>query len=186
MLNQHQSNRQFYRRVLTITLPIVIQNGITNFVSLLDNILVGQVGTLPMSGVSVANQLLFVFNLCVFGAGAGAGIFTAQFFGRGDQKGMRNTFRFKVMACLLLSALGAGIFLLGGIPLLRLYLQGEGNPADAEQILSHGMAYLRIMVLGFVPFALTNAYASTLRETGQTMVPMIAGVAAVTVNLGLN
>jgi len=186
MLNQHQSNRQFFRRVLTITLPIVIQNGITNFVSLLDNIMVGQVGTLPMSGVSIANQLLFVFNLCVFGAGAGAGIFTAQFFGRGDRDGMRSTFRFKVMACLLLSFLGAGIFLLGGKSLLGLYLQGEGSAADAEQILSYAVAYLRLMVLGFVPFALTNAYSSTLRETGQTLVPMIAGVAAVLVNLGLN
>lgn len=71
-----------------IAVPIIIQNGITNFVSLLDNIMVGQVGTLPMSGVSIVNQLIFVFNLCIFGASSGAGIFTAQFHGREDAEGV--------------------------------------------------------------------------------------------------
>ena len=84
MLKRYIGNRAFYKRVFQIAMPIIIQNGITNFVSLLDNIMVGQVGTLPMSGVSIVNQLIFVFNLCIFGASSGAGIFTAQFHGRGD------------------------------------------------------------------------------------------------------
>ena len=82
MLKRYIGNRAFYKRVFQIAMPIIIQNGITNFVSLLDNIMVGQVGTLPMSGVSIVNQLIFVFNLCIFGASSGAGIFTAQFHGR--------------------------------------------------------------------------------------------------------
>ena len=91
-LKRYVGDRAFYRRVLAIVVPIIIQNGITNFVSLLDNIMVGQVGTLPMSGVSIVNQLLFVFYLCIFGATAGAGIFTAQFQGSGDNEGIRQTF----------------------------------------------------------------------------------------------
>ena len=86
MLRRYIGDKAFYRRVLGVALPIIIQNGITNFVSLLDNIMVGQVGTLQMSGVSIVNQLLFVFNLCVFGAVSGAGIFTAQFFGSQDHE----------------------------------------------------------------------------------------------------
>ena len=101
----------FYRRIFSVALPMIIQNGITNFVSMLDNIMVGQVGTVQMSGVSIVNQLLFVFNLCVFGAMSGAGIFTAQFHGAGDEKGVRHTFRFKVLVGILLTAIGAGIFL---------------------------------------------------------------------------
>ena len=73
-------DRNFYKKVLVVAIPIMIQNGITNFVSLLDNIMVGQVGTEQMSGVAIANQLLFVFNMCAFGAVAGAGILGAQFF----------------------------------------------------------------------------------------------------------
>ena len=186
MMKGYIGNKAFYRRVLTIAVPIVIQNGITNFVSLLDNIMVGQVGTIPMSGVSIANQLFFIFNLTVFGACGGAGIFTAQFYGREDHNGVRYTFRYKYLISLLLSLLGIGIFLSGGESLLGMYLQGEGDPLAAAQTLQHGMSYLKIMLWGLVPFAIATAYSTTLRESGQTVVPMAAGVAAVLVNLGLN
>ena len=88
-------NKRFYLMVLGVAMPIMIQNGITNFVSLLDNIMVGQVGTEQMSGVAIVNQLLFIYNLCIFGGVSGAGIFTAQYFGQGNDEGVRNTFRFK-------------------------------------------------------------------------------------------
>ncbi len=186
MIHRYIGDKAFYRRVLGIAIPIVIQNGITNFVSLLDNIMVGQVGTVPMSGVSIVNGLLFVFNLCIFGACSGAGIFTAQFHGSNDQEGIRHTFRFKVLVCLILGVLGIGLFLLAGRPLIGLYLTGEGDTAMAEGAMTYGLEYLQVMLVGLLPFALANAYSSTLRETGETVVPMIGGICAVLVNLGLN
>ncbi len=186
MLRRYIGDRAFYRRVLGVDIPITIQSGITNFVSLLDNIMVGQVGTVPMSGVSIVNGLLFVFNLCVFGASSGAGIFTAQFHGSQDQEGIRHTFRFKVLVCLLISLVGCGIFFLGGDGLINLYLTGEGDAATAAGALEYGRKYLAVMLWGFLPFAFSNAYSSTLRETGETFIPMAAGVAAVLVNLVLN
>ena len=186
MLKRYIGDRAFYRRVMGVAVPMIIQNGITNFVSLLDNIMVGQVGTIPMSGVSIVNGLLFVFNLCVFGATSGAGIFTAQFHGSRDQEGIRHTFRFKILVCLAISALGIGIFRLGGNTLIGLYLTGEGDAATAAGALEYGLKYLAVMAWGFLPFALTNAYSSTLRETGETFVPMAAGISAVLVNLVLN
>ena len=186
MLKRYIGDKAFYRRVLVIAVPIIIQNGISQFVSLLDNIMVGRIGTIQMSGVSIVNQLLFVFNLCIFGASSGAGIFTAQFHGSRDHEGIRHTFRFKVLICLAISAVGILVFLLGGSPLISLYLQGEGDARDAAMALGYGMAYLRIMLLGLLPFALCNTYSSTLRETGQTVVPMVGGISAVCVNLILN
>ena len=186
MLNRYIGDRAFYRRVLGIAVPIIIQNGITNFVSLLDNIMVGQVGTIPMSGVSIVNGLIFVFNLCIFGASSGAGIFTAQFHGSSDTEGVRYTFRFKFLICLLLGLLGGTIFALKGSALIGLYLTGEGEAATAAGALEYGMKYLAIMLWGFLPFAIANAYASTLKECGNTFLPMLAGIAAVLVNLCLN
>ena len=186
MLRKYIGDRAFYRHVIAVALPIIIQNGIGNFVSLLDNIMVGQIGTVQMNGVSIVNQLIFVFNLCVFGATSGAGIFTAQFHGCGDHNGVRSTFRFKILMGLLLSAVGVGIFLLFGQPLIRLYLQGEGTAEDIAATLAHGWAYLLIMLWGLPAFAISNAYAGTLRESGQTVVPMVASTTAVFVNLGLN
>ena len=186
MLKCFIGDKAFYRRVLSVAIPIIIQNGITNFVSLLDNIMVGQVGTVQMSGVAIVNQLMFVFNLCVFGATSGAGIFTAQFFGSRDHEGVRHTFRFKILIGILLSLLGIGVFSFCGSPLIQLYLNGEGNSADAVSTLSYGNAYLQVMLWGLVPFAITNAYSGTLRESNETLVPMLAGVSAVFVNLVLN
>ena len=186
MWRRYIGDKAFYRHVLGIALPIIIQNGITNFVSMLDNIMVGQVGTIPMSGVSIVNQLLFVFNLCVFGASSGAGIFTAQFHGSRDDEGIRHTFRFKILCCSAISLIGVGLFLLWGRPLIGLYLTGEGDAAMAEGAMGYGLEYLKVMIWGFLPFAVSNAYASTLRETGETRVPMVAGISAVLVNLVLN
>ena len=178
--------KHFYRRILAVALPMMIQNGISNFVQMLDNVMVGQVGTIPMSGVAIVNQLLFVFNLCVFGAASGAGIFTAQFKGREDNEGIRYTFRFKIMVGLLISALGAAIFLTFREQLIGLYLTGEGTPEDAAATMSYGVAYLKVMLVGLVPFALSNAYSGTLREVGETRVPMVAGIIAMLVNLAGN
>lgn len=186
MLQKFIGDRAFYRRALIVAVPIIIQNGITNFVSLLDNIMVGQVGTAQMSGVSIVNTLIFVFNLAIFGAASGAGIFTAQFYGSDDTEGVRHTFRFKVLVCTLLTVLGTAVFLGWGEDLIALYLRGEGSAEDIAVSLAHGKDYLILMLIGLLPFALATAYSSTLRETGQTIVPMAAGVAAVVVNLALN
>ncbi len=186
MLQNRKQDRAIYARILAVALPMMIQNGITNFVSMLDNVMVGQVGTIPMSGVAIANQLLFVFNICVFGATSGAGIFTAQFHGSADEKGVRHTMRFKLLVGLLLTVVGAGIFIGFGDRLLGLYLSGEGSAADAAETMAYGLEYLAVMLWGLLPFALSNAYSSTLRETGETKVPMIAGVVAVLVNLAGN
>ena len=187
MLQRYIGDKAFYRRVLVIALPIMLQNLITNFVSLLDNIMVGQLSTAQISAVTIANNnLLFIFTLCLFGGAAGAGIFTTQFYGSQDQEGIRHTCRFKILICLGLTVLGILVFLFASDPLIRLYLQGDGDPELAEQTLAYGRQYLHIMLLGLLPFALTNAYASTLRECGHPTVPMLAGLAAMGVNLALN
>ena len=186
MMKAFLGDRHFYSRVLRIALPILLQNIITNFVSLMDNLMVGQLGTLPMSGVAVVNQLLFVFNLVAVGGCTGTGIFTAQAFGRNDQEGVRYTMRFKLLIALVFSGLFIGAFLLWDDVLIRLFLTGEGSAADAAAILDYGKRYLLIMLLGLLPFAVNSAYSSTLRECGETLVPMIASFAAMFCNLFLN
>ena len=96
MLKKYVGDRAFYRKLFAVMVPILIQNLISNFVNLLDNVMVGQIGTEPMSGVAIVNQFLFVFNLCIFGGLAGAGIFTAQFYGKKDDEGVRQTMRLKI------------------------------------------------------------------------------------------
>ncbi len=180
-------DKAFYRKVFAVMLPILIQNVITNFVSLLDNIMVGQVGTEQMSGVAIVNQLLFVFNLCIFGGLAGAGVLTAQLFGKGDTKGVRHTMRAKLYIAVITSVVFGVIFALFGKELISLFLHDTGNESlDLEATLMYGEKYLFVMLFQLLPFAITNMYAGTLRETGETVLPMKAGISAVFVNLALN
>ena len=139
--------KEFYGSLLMLAVPIMIQNAITNFVGFLDNIMVGQLGTEPMSGVAIVNQIIFVFNLLVFGGFSGAGIFSAQFYGKGDDK---------------------------------------GETGNHHLTFLYGKEYLRMIFFEIIPFVLVQVYASTLRETGETVVPMAAGIVAVFVNLILN
>lgn len=185
-LRRYIGDRHFYKMLLGIVVPIIIQNGITNFVSLLDNLMVGRIGTEQMSGVAIVNQLVFVFNLCIFGAVSGAGIFTAQFFGHGDYEGVRNTFRFKFMISVAFAVIGIAVFVVGGPQLISLFLHEGGESGNIEQTLLYGEKYLHWILLGLVPFALSQVYSGTLRETGETVVPMVAGVTAVFVNLIFN
>lgn len=176
-------DKKFYKTLIALALPIMIQNGITNFVNMLDNIMIGRIGTAEMTGVAVSNQLIFVFNLCIFGAVSGAGIFCAQFYGNGDHNGVRQIFRYKLIFSALLTALGIGVFLVAGDSLISLYLKGEGDPAAAAASLARAGEYIRIMLIGLVPYAVAQCYCSTLREIGKPMLPMVAGLIAVLVNL---
>ncbi len=179
-------DRAFYGTVLAIVVPVIIQNGISNFVNLLDNLMVGALGDAQMSGVSIANQLVFIFNLTIFGGLAGPGIFGAQFYGAGDIDGLRNTFRIKVLESLFLLTL-AFVALIGfNEPLISLFLQGDGDPAMARDMLRNSQDYLTVILFGLPAFALTQCYAGTLREMGETRLPMIASVTAVVTNALFN
>lgn len=179
-------DRKFYKRVFMICVPMIIQSGITNIVSLVDNVMVGRIGTEQMSGVAISNQLIFVYNLVIFGAVSGAGIFAAQYYGKRDHEGVRFVFRFKYLVCTLFTLLGMLVLWLFKEPLINMFLHDGSAQGDLEATLAYGIDYLIIMLIGLLPFAIKEAYASTLKETGQTVVPMVAGVIAVGVNLVLN
>lgn len=185
-IRKYVGDKKFYKMVLAVAIPIMIQNGITNFVSLLDNIMVGQIGTEQMSGVAIVNQLVFVFNLCIFGVISGIGIFGAQFWGKKDYEGVRETFRFKMMSCTVIG-LGAILLLKAfSTELISLFLHEGGSSGDIVKTLEYGKEYLAIILIGLIPFSINQAYSSTLRETGETMLQMKAGIAAVTVNMMFN
>lgn len=190
LLRKFIGTKEFYKMVLVVAVPIMIQNGITNFVSLLDNLMVGRVGMEEMSGVSIVNQLIMVFNLCIFGGISGAGIFTSQFFGLKDDEGICNTVRFKFIITAALTIIAMFIFIMFDDELITMYLNsGDGkdmSAASLDETLKHAKDYLRIILIGLPAFMIQQVYSSTMRETGQTVVPMVAGVIAVVTNLIIN
>ncbi len=185
-LNKFIGDRAFYKKVAMITIPIMLQNGVTNLVSLVDNIMVGTVGTEQMSAVAIINQLLFVFNLAIFGIVAGVGIFTAQYFGKGDNEGIRQTIRLKLVSCIIILFGAILIFQFAGDSLIQSYLHESEEGLNLVLAFNEAKKYLSIMLIGLIPFAITQVYSGTLRETEQPVPPLIASVVAVGVNLVLN
>ena len=176
--------RAFYASVLALLVPMIVQQGITQFVNLLDNVMVGRLGTTPMSGVAIVNQIVFIFNLTIFGGLSGASIFGAQFFGKGDQEGVRDTLRFRLVFSVAVTALGILVFLLFGRELFSLYLNEEASsPEEIAATLGYAEEYIAIMLFGLLPFAINQCFSSTLRDVGETFSPMVASVIAICVNL---
>ena len=139
---KYMGDRAFYRHYLLLAVPMILQNAITNLVSFLDNIMVGQLGTEQMSGVAIVNQLIFVYNLAIFGAVSAASIFGAQYFGNGDHRGHMHSFRFKLYATLLVATLTT----IGG----GLVLKWRGHGADNS--MSRRDAYL-VVTLSWIVFS---------------------------------
>ena len=123
-----------YKNALKLAVPMMIQNGITNMVSLVDNVMVGSQGTEAMTGVSIVGQLIFVFNLAIFGGLSGPGIYGAQYYGQNNLNGFRNAVRMKQWISFFCLLAGLAVFLLGGENLI-------GTLAEVHLDECHGFYY---------------------------------------------
>lgn len=180
-------DRAFYKNLARLLIPLTLQQVITNFVSLLDNLMVGSLGTPSISAVAVVNQLIFILNLAIFGMLSGASIFGAQFFGKRDRDGLRNTFRFKLVSTLALTAVFIAVLAAFPDELIMPFLKSEANSADDIALaLEFAREYLSVMLVGLVPFAIVQIYSGTLKDCGVTLPPMIASSVAVAVNMTFN
>ncbi len=179
-------NKDIYRKALRLAVPMMIQNGITNMVGLIDNLMVGSLGTEAVTAVSIVGQLIFVFNLAIFGGLSGPGIYSAQFYGQQNTEGVRNAFRMKLIIAVICFIGGLTVFLFGGEALIGMYLQGESAEIDKGLTLAYAVDYMIIMLFQLLPFAITQIYATTLRETGDSVKPMVAGICSVVVDVVFN
>ncbi len=184
-MSKYIGDKKFYKMVLAIAVPMILQFGITNFVSLLDNIMIGRVGTEQMTAVAIVNQIIVVYNMCIFGAVSGASIFGAQFFGKGSIEGLRDTFRFKFLSFIAITLIFIAIFLGAGNELIGLFLSGN-DLQSLEMTRMYGNQYMLIIIISTIPGGIIQCYSSTLREMGKTVVPMVAGFVALFINVFFN
>lgn len=176
-------NGQFYKSVLAIAVPIMLQQLIQSMVSLIDNFMVSGLGDVPMSGVNVAGQVLFVFmiftnTICMTG-----GIFLTQFFGAKDRGGMQQAFMFKLLAGLV--ALIPYLMVCLVYPREILSLMVIGN-TQAPLILDEAVKYIRIMSVVGIPMTISVSIASSLRDMGQVKIPLVVTVVATLTNTVFN
>lgn len=186
-IDKYFGDKKFYKNIMILAIPIIIQQLITGFVNMLDNIMVGQTGTLAMSGVSVANQLIVIFNLAVFGLISAASIFAAQFAGKEDYKNVKSCIYYNLFTGLIVSFISILIFWIFGPKLLSLFMNKDTDSQEnILKTIDYGLSYIRIMTIGFIPFAFSQAISSSMRIDGETRLPMFISIVAVLVNFVFN
>lgn len=180
-------DKKFYKTLIVIALPIILQQFLTSLVGLLDNIMIGRIGNDEMIGVSLANQLLFIFNLAVFGSLSGAAIFATQYYGARNKEGYHETFRFKWFIIAIIVVAFICVFFFFKESLISAFINTSGEEySNPLVVLNSGKQYLDLMLIGMAPFAIKEIYATSLREMKETVLPMISGIVALFVNLILN
>lgn len=173
------SDRTYWKGLLTLGIPMALQNMISTSLNLTDNLMVGQLGEKALGALALANQLTFLAILFLYGIGSGAAVFASQYWGAKDLPGVKRT----QGAVLLLAVIPALLFgaLCSLFPefLLGLYT------ADHE-IQTLGATYLRISAIGFPFIAVTISFSMLLRSTGMVKIPLTMTLIALVINVALN
>jgi putative MATE family efflux protein len=173
------NDRQFYRSLFAIALPIMFQNFINSAVNMLDTVMIGRLGTVEIAAVGLGNQVFFLYNLALFGLCSGASIFTAQFWGKRDIAGIRKNTGFS----LILALIGASLFTLAaGLMPERII----GVYSRDSAVIAAGAEYLRVLSPSFIPFGISMIFMLTLRSTEKVKLAMAATFVAISINAVLN
>jgi len=172
-------DRQFYRSLFALAIPIMLQNLVNAMVNMLSIIMIGRLGTVEIAAVGLGNQIFFLYNLLLFGICSGGAIFTAQFWGKGDIPGIRKNMGF----CMTLNLIAAVLFTLASalIPekLIGIYSR------DAA-VVRAGAAYLRMLSPMFIPYAISQVFTLTLRSVEKVRLAIIVTLIALSLNAVLN
>ncbi|MBQ8013963.1 MAG: MATE family efflux transporter [Treponema sp.] len=169
----------FYKTLFSIAIPIILQNLLQTFVNMMDTIMVGRLGSVPIAAVGLGNQIFFMLNMVVFGVSSGCSIFIAQFWGAKNLSGIRKTFGFMLIVCFFVSL----VFLAGGtlIPekLLSFYTKDEA-------VLREGIRYLRLVAFCYPMLAISFSCQMAFRSTEHVLLPMVTTAISFVMNVSLN
>jgi putative MATE family efflux protein len=169
----------YYKTLALIAVPIIAQNFVTSSLNVIDITMLGQLGETTVAAVGLANQLFFLLILMMFGIYSGVGVFTAQYWGKGDLTSIR-----KVLGIgLIMGLMGSFGFSIVGLLFPETFLKFYStDPA----VIAEGASYLRIVGWSYMVTAVTFAYSSVLRSTGMVRIPMIVSICALSIKTFLN
>jgi len=172
-------DKAFISKTIVITIPIVLQGLLNNSLNFVDTLMIGRLGQSSLAAVGLANKVFFVFTLLVFGINSGAGILTAQYWGKREITNIR-----KVLGLSIILSLAASlIFVIPSILcpdiVMSIFTSGKNT-------ITIGATYLAIVAISYPFTALTNAYVSLLRGVNQVKAPVVISTLAIIVNVILN
>ncbi|MDK0980338.1 MATE family efflux transporter [Clostridium perfringens] len=172
-------DKRFYRLLFSIALPIAVQNLITFMVSMVDTLMVGALGEIQLSAVSIANNLFFVLTILMFGLAGGSNIMISQYWGKGNVKTIHKILAIMYRVCLLIT----GIFIFIALFLPKYFM---GIFTTDTAVIDFGASYLRIVCIGYLFYSITNCTIMMLRSVKTVSISIIVYTASLVVNSILN
>ncbi|EHK2348305.1 MATE family efflux transporter [Clostridium perfringens] len=172
-------DKRFYRLLFSIALPIAVQNLITFMVSMVDTLMVGALGEIQLSAVSIANNLFFVLTILMFGLAGGSNIMISQYWGKGNIKTIHKILAIMYRVCLLIT----GIFIFIALFLPKYFM---GIFTTDKAVIDFGASYLRIVCIGYLFYSITNCTIMMLRSVKTVSISIIVYTASLVVNSILN
>ena len=169
----------FSRTLLTIALPIILQNLMQSLVNMLDTIMVGRLGAVAIAAVGLGNQIFFLLNMILFGMASGAAIFVAQYWGKKDIGGIRRT----LGLALTLATVVAMLFTLAAVVAPSFLI---GLYSDDPLVVAEGGRYLRVVAFSYLFTAISFVFAQAFRSTEHVRLPMVATLISLVANGLLN
>lgn len=176
-----ETDRTFYQRLIRIAIPVILQNLITTGVNLVDNIMIGQLNEASLSGATQANQFIMLFTFGIMGISMGASVLCSRFFGAQDMTSLKKTITIAMRFGLLLGLVFTLADILFARPIMGIYFRAE----DVEGIAA-GVSYLRWSTITFLLMAVAYVLTNTMRSMNLGNIPLLAAIAAFSVNIGAN
>ncbi|RLL84386.1 multidrug transporter MATE [Mesotoga sp. H07pep.5.4] len=171
--------KDFTKRMLSIAVPITLQNLISTGLNLVDNLMIGQLGTTAIASVGLVNQVVFILNILTFGVSSGAGIFVAQFWGKRDEKSIEKTIGH--MLYITIGAAALFFVLLFFLPerILMIFT------TDVE-VVKTGAVYARPVAFSTFLTSFSFIIAMALRTVEKARIPMYVSLVALSINTVAN
>lgn len=179
MKSQAALTNGFYKTLFALAVPIILQNLIQTFVNILDTVMVGRLGSIEIAAVGLGNQIFFILNLVLFGAGSGGAIFVSQFWGKRDTAGIKKASALIVTVSLAVSL----VFTIAAAVFPRALI---GLYTNDLQVISVGAKYLRIVALSYPVTALSLAYQITFKSTEHVCLPAVSTAISLVTNIVFN
>ncbi|MGI6226524.1 MAG: MATE family efflux transporter [Peptococcales bacterium] len=172
-------DKDFYKKVIILALPIMIQNFLASFLNMIDTVMVGKLGETEIAAVGIANQYFFFFNMFLFGLGAGCSVFISQFWGKKDFANIKRILGVGLVSTIIISLIFMLVGFLNPAKVMTLF-------NDDPMVIDLGAAYLKIVLISYIFTGITFLYHFSLRSVGNAILPMLISVIALICNAFFN
>lgn len=171
--------KKFYKLILSIALPIAVQNLITFAVSMIDTMMLGSLGEVQLSAASISNNLFFILTILIFGLAGGSNILISQYWGKGDVKTIHKILSIMYRACVIIAAIFIVIAIIFPSGFMKIY-------TTDIRVIEEGTKYLRVIAVGYVFYAITNCTIMMLRSVKTVKISLVVYTASLIVNAFFN